>query len=98
MRQHAGEWDNDAEAQRLLMVDYVARPSGGCNGIFNLEAEQAVRLVLDDAEGSGFGAAVEKATRWMLHLVRCVRALHGRRHCDNGRVAWNWSWYSGQME
>ena len=44
------------------MVNYMAPPSGGCNGVCSLEAEQAVRLVFDDAEGSGFGAAVEKAT------------------------------------
>ena len=43
-------------------MNYVARPPGGCNGVRNLEAEQAVRLVLVDAEGLGVEAAVEKAT------------------------------------
>ena len=54
--------DNDAEAQDLLTINYVARAPGGCKGVCALEAEQAVQLVLVDAEGSGVEAAGEKGT------------------------------------
>ena len=54
--------ENDADAQDLLPVNYVARPPGSYNGVCALEAEQAVQLVLLDAEGSGVEAAGEKGT------------------------------------